>query len=282
MGALIHVTAWERASPSRRIVFALGRVALLLVLLTVLFSFLGPPLEILFATRWEAKKIPAVRVTARPLTDYTVSETPGTVLSYLGYSFEVPWTAGFKTKGSGSGPIKSGIMELKFDSGQTLILIAPENQNGLLSELVQDQSLHMENLRLVFGDLMNRSAYDQYSALLNTSPATIRPFGPRPQAIRSATLLTIKAIALPASLGTGAFAFQFPDKRGFQIGDPRKSTRVDLEVFGMNGHYVEIICGTAREGTKLTQPELNRILETLHPMSGSLRDRQGNTKDLRN
>src|ERR1700733_12112617 len=129
----------------------------------------------------------------------------------------------------------------QFDSGQTLLLIAPANQSGLLNELAQDQSLHMENLRIIFGDLMKRSAYDQYSALLNTSPSTIQAFGPRPEAVRDIALLTIKAIALPASLETGAFSFQLPDKRGFQIGDPRKSKRIDLEVLDVNGRYVEII-----------------------------------------
>jgi hypothetical protein len=53
----------------------------------------------------------------------------------------------------------------------------------------------MENLELAFGDLMKRSPYDQYAALLNTTPLSIRAFGPRAEAVRGATLLTIKAIA---------------------------------------------------------------------------------------
>jgi hypothetical protein len=227
--------------------------------------------------------MPAVKVTAQPLTDYSVSDAPGTVLSYFDYSFEVPWNASFKTKGSQKGSTKGGIMELKFDSGQSLLLIAPANQNGLLNELVQDQSLHMENLGLIFGNLMNRSPYDQYSALLSTSPSTIRAFGPRPEAVRGVTLLTIKAIALPAGLQTGAFSFQLPDKRGFQIGDPRKSRRIDLEVFDMNGHYLEIICGATRDGIGLTQPELNRILKTLHTVSSdSFAAQAFSTKAVRN
>ncbi len=270
MGALIHVTAWERVSLWRRMVCALVRVAALLLLLTVLFNLLAPPIGILLTTRWEGKKVPAVRVTPQPLTDYSVSDAPGRTLSYLGYSLEVPWTASFKAKGSENGSIKGGgMMELKFDSGQILLLIAPSDQSGLLSELVQDQSMHMENLGLIFGNLMYRSPYDQYSALLNTSPSTIRAFGPRREAIRGATLLMIKAIALPASLESGAFAFQFPDKRGFQMGDPRKSRRIDLKVFDLDGHDLEIHCGTVRDGENLTQPELNRILKTLHPVSSA-------------
>lgn len=283
MRALIHVTAWERKSLWRRLACAFGRVAALLIILTVLLNFLGPPVAIFFTARWEAKKIPAVKVTVQPLTDYSVSDVQGQALSYLGYSFEVPWDASFNTKGSQKASIKGGIIELMFDSGQSLLLIAPANQNGLFTEIVQDQSMHMEGLRVILGNLVNRSAYDQYSALLNTSPSTIRAFGPRPEAIRGETLLTIKAIALPASLETGAFSFQLPDKRGFQIGDPRKSRRIDLEVFGMNGHNLEIICGTARDGIKLTQPELNRILKTLHPMpSDSLAAHATSTKALRN
>lgn len=174
-------------------------------------------------------------------------------------------------------------MELKFDSGQTLLLLAPSDQSGLLRELVQDQSMHMENLGLILGDLINGSAYDQYSALLNTSPSTIRAFGPRREAIRGETLLTIKAIAFPASLESGAFAFQFPDKRGFQLGDPRKSRNINLRVFDLNGHNLEIVCGTARDNESLTQPEINRILKTLHPLSSPSPAPQAvNTKALRN
>jgi hypothetical protein len=281
MSALIHVTAWERMSLWRRLICAVGRVAVLLVILTLLLSFLGPPIGIFFAARWEARKIPAVKVTAQPLTDYSVSDAPGTALSYLGYSIDVPWNASFKTRMSQKG--SGGIVELKFDSGQILVLIAPTNQNGLLSEFVEDQSSHMENLRLVFGNLMNRSPYDQYSALLNTSPSTIRAFGPRPDAVRGVTLLTMKAIALPASLQTGAFSFQLPDKRGFQIGDPRKSKSIELEVFDVNGHYLEIICETKRDGIGFTQPELNRILKTLHTApSDSSAAQTLSTKAVRN
>lgn len=283
MRALIHVTAWERVSLWRRLVCAFGRVAALLIILTVLLRFLGPPITIYFMVRWEAKKIPAVRVTPQPLTDYSVSDTRGTALSYFGYSFEVPWNANFKTKGSQKGSTKSGIMQLKFDSGQILIIIAPANQSGLLTEIVQDRSLNMENLRPVFGDLMNRSAYDQYSALLNASPSSIRAFGPRVDAVRGVTLLTIKAIALPASLETGAFSFSWPDKRGFQIGDPRKSRRIDLEVLDLKGHYVEIVCSTAKDSIRLTQPELNRILKTLHIVSSdSVTAQSVSTRGLQN
>jgi hypothetical protein len=260
---LIYVTVWERVSAWRRILCAFGRVVALIVLLVVLINLLGPPVTIYLTARWEAKRVPGVNVAPQPLADYSVSEAPGTVLSYFGYRFEVPWEVNYKTKGTEKGSGPSGMMQIQFESGQNLLLIAPADQTGLLSELVHDKSMRMENLQLVFGDLTNRSAYDQYSIILNTAPSTIRAFGPRVEAVRGITLLTIKAIALPASLETGVFSFEFPDKRGFQIGDARKSRRVDLEVLDLNGHRVEIICSTASDATRFTQPELNRILRSL-------------------
>jgi hypothetical protein len=263
MGALIHVTAWERVSLWRRVLCAFARVAILIALINVLTKFLGPPIGIFFTARWEARKIPGVKVAPQPLPDYSVSDAPGTALSYFGYEFEVPWNTNFKQKAFGKG----GIVQLEFESGQNVTFIVPANQAGLLTQIVQDQSLNMKNLRLVFDDLMNRSAYDQQAALLNTTPSSIRAFGPRAEAIRSVTLLTIKAIASAPGLETGVFSFEFPDKHGFQIGDPRKSRRVDFEVFGMGGHHVEIVCSTTKGSNKMSQSELNRILTSFHSVS---------------
>jgi hypothetical protein len=274
MGCLIHVTAWERISPWRRIPCALGRVVLLLALLTGLGALLGPPLTTFFTVKWWAKKIPGLNVVPEPLKDYSVSDAPGTTLSYFGYSFEVPWNASFKVKEGPKNTSTSGVAGVNFASGQDLLVLASDDQTGLLSKIVHDPSLHMENLGPLFGDLIKRSAYDQYSDLLNTTPSTVRAFGPRAEAVRGQMLLTIKAIAFPSSLETGVFSFQFPNKRGFQIGDPRKSRRADLEILDLDGNRVEIICSASQDGVRLTQPELNRILKSLravpaHPVTVS-------------
>jgi hypothetical protein len=236
------------------------RVAILIALLTVLINLLGPPIGIFFTARWEARNVPGVKVAPQPLADYSASDAPGTALSYFGYRFEVPWTASFKTKAFGKG----GLVQLEFESGQSVTFIVPANQGGLLTQIVQDKSLNMKNLELVFGDLMNRSAYDQQAALLNTTPRSIRAFGSRREAVRGVTLLTMKAIAVGPGLETGVFSFELPDKRGFQIGDPQKSRRVDLEVFSVEGHHVEMLFAVTKDSAKLSQSEINRILTSLH------------------
>jgi hypothetical protein len=237
------------------------RVGILIALLTVLLNLLGPPIGILVTTRMEARKVPAVKVAPQELADYSVSNSSGTTLSYFGYEFDVPWTANFKQK------VGKNLVEVQFESGQNVIFIVPENQGGLLTEIVEDRSLNMGDLRLVFGDLMKRSAYDQYGVLLNTTPESIQAFGPRAEAVRGVTLLTIKAIAFGPGLESGAFSFDLHAKRGFQIGAPQKSKRVDLEVFDTAGHHVEILCGSTNGNIRFSQPELNRILTSLHAES---------------
>jgi hypothetical protein len=260
MFSIIHVTAWERKSLGRRALCAVLRVGMLVGLVLLLFTLLGPPLAIFFTTKSVAKRSPDVWVTQRPLVNYAVSGAEGTPLSYFGYGFEVPWTDGFKEKKG------KNLVQLQFDSGQNVTFIVPSNQAGILSEIVEDPSLHMGNLQSSFAGLTTLSAYDQYATLLNTTPSNIRAFGPGAEAARGEILLIIKAIALPPTLATGAFSFDLPDKHGFQIGDPQKARRADLEVFEKEGNsHVEIICATINDNVRLTQPELNRILKSFHP-----------------
>ncbi len=261
MGALIHITAWERKSIGRRILLAFARVAILIAVLIVLINVLGPPISIFVTTRLMARKVPGIRVAPQALRDYSVSAGPTTALSYFGYDFEVPWNAAFKAKGG-----KASIVQMQFDSGQNLTFIVPSYQGGLLSEIVQDRSLNMAGLQPVFGNLTNRSAYDQYAELLNITPQSIRSFGPREEAVRGTTLLTIKAVAMGPGLETGVFFFKFGDKRGFEIGDPQKSKRVDLKVFDVNGHYVEMVFFATKDSARLSQPAINRVLTSLHPV----------------
>jgi hypothetical protein len=263
MAALIQVTAWEKVSLWRRIPCAFVRVAILVAVVVGLINVAGPPITIFFMARKITKTAPRVNVTPQPLADYSVSSAPGTAMSYFGYEFEVPWNASFKRKAFN----KTGLVQLQFDDGQNVTFIVPGDQTGLLSEIVHDKSMHMQNLQFVFGDLMNRSAYDQYAAILNTTPSSIRAFGPRAEASRGVTLLLIKSISVASGLESGVFTFEFLDKRGFQVGDPQKSKRVDLEVFDSSGHYVEIICATIKDNIRLTQPELNRILKSFHQVS---------------
>jgi hypothetical protein len=116
-------------------------VAVLLVLVILALIFLGPPASIFYLKEYDAWKVPALKVTPKPLTDYSVSDAPGTTLSPFGYSFEVPWAGKFETKESAKNLSTTAITVFKFKSGQNLVFIAPSDQSGLLSELANDKSL---------------------------------------------------------------------------------------------------------------------------------------------
>lgn len=265
MKALIRVTAWERVSLWRRLLAASTRVAILIVFVTVALIFLGPPVSILFIRRKCANSRPGMKVVPTALADLSVSDSPGKTLTYFGYEFTVPWNTNFKERVGKN----NRLVQLKFDSGQDILFLVPSSSAGLLTEMAEDQSLKMGYLRPAFGDLLKRPAYDQYQAILNTTPQSLRPFGPEDEAARRTILLLIKGIAFGPGLDSGAYTFELPDKRGFQVGNPQSSGRVDLEVFDSAGHHIEFVCGSTNPTFRYSQPELNRILTTLHPVTPS-------------
>jgi len=214
---------------------------------------------IFYMTRREAKAFPYINVTPQPLKDSSVSSAPGKMISYFGYEFTVPWNTNFKEVA----PAGNGFVALKFESGTSMTFQIATDQDGLLSEIVKDPKLNMKSLQDGFPDLLKRSAYDQYDALYSVTPASIHAFGPRVEATRGMLLLTLKLMAAPAGLESGMFRFEFPGMHGFQIGDPQKTNRTTLDIFDINGHNVEISLFT-RDANRLSQPELNRILATLH------------------
>ena len=231
------------------------------IAIVYLFGFwFGPPLMILYTTRWEAKAFPYINVTPQPLKDYSISTAPGKVISYLGYEFTVPWNTNFKEVA----PAGNSFVALKFESGTSMIFQVATDQDGLLTELAKDPKLNMKYLQDDFPDLLKRSAYDQFAALYSVTPASIHAFGPRAESARGRTLLALKSIAAPAGLESGMFKFQFPDVHGFQIGDPRKTNRTTLDIFDINGHNIEIRLFT-KDTNRLSQPDLNLVLSTLHP-----------------
>ena len=249
----------------RRIPCAFARVGLLLAVIFALTLAVGPQLSIYFMTRTLAARYPALNVAPRPLTDTSISQNPGTAVSYLGYTFEVPWQDSIKKEN-----VVDHFVAVRFENGRAMMLVVPENRSGLLNEVVDDEKLKVTYLRPLFGELLRKPGYDQYFALLNTTPQSIRAFGPRTDAARGQALLMLKAMAFPANLQSGVFSFDFPDMRGFQIGDPQKSQRVDLEIFGAEGVHAEMTLLTdAKRGAPLSQPQINRTLASFRAVHGA-------------
>jgi hypothetical protein len=246
-----------RPSFGRRLMRAFVRVGSGVAILTLLIIFLGPQTIMFFTLRSEAKEIPVLNIAPTPLADYSVSDAPGKVITYFGYEFTVPWNSNYKEKAAGN-----GIVGLKFESGQNLVFLVASNQDGILTAVAKNPALNSTSVQTIFPDLLKRSAYDQSAALYGTTPASVHPFGSRTESTRGMLLLMFKALAEPGA-DSGIFTFDFPGKRGFQFGDPKKGKRTDLEIYDMDGRNLEFLCDTNGK-VKLSQPELNRILSTLH------------------
>lgn len=252
----------------RRIPCAFARVSLLMIAIFALTLALGPQLSVYFTTRTLAARDPALNVAPRPLTDTSISRNPGTAVSYLGYTFEVPWQDNIKKE-----DVLDHFAAVRFDKGKAMMLIVPEDQSGLLNEVVDDEKLKVTYLRPLFAEFLKKPDYDQYFALLNTTPQNIRAFGPRADAARGQALLMLKAMAFPANLESGVFSFDFPNMRGFQIGDPQKSQRIDLEIFGADGVHAEMTLLTdSKRGAPLSQPEINRTLASFRSVHLAMLD----------
>jgi hypothetical protein len=248
-----------RPSFGRRLLRAFIRVGIGIAILYLLFYLFGPPLFIFYMTRREAKQNPALNVVPKPLTDHSISDRPGSQVSYFGYEFTAPWNSKFQE----AAPAGNGFVALKFDSGEAIIFKVFPDQGGLITAAANNPCAHMESLQDIFPDLVKRSAYDQDMAVYSTTPAGIHAFGSRAEATRGMTLLTLKALAVPMDYVTGAYSFESHGKRGFEIGDPQKTNHIILDIFDVNGQDVEIILFT-KVADRLTQPEVNRILSSLH------------------
>jgi hypothetical protein len=120
----------------------------------------------------------------------------------------------------------------------------------------------------MWGEKTVESNFALTKAMLETSPAQISVFAPRQKVLGLGILLMLKPI--PATGGeTGIFAFDTSTIRGFQIGDPDKRPKfISIRAFDMGDHQLEFTFGMQNgfEG-QITQGEVNRVLQTVRPVS---------------
>jgi hypothetical protein len=121
---------------------------------------------------------------------------------------------------------------------------APTGKRGFLEDVAEDKDTGSPAMRALFAEDIKDTA-------------------------RHFFLLFFKGTSADAVLKTGAFEFQTPVIRGFQIGNPVNAGRTGLDFFDSTGNSLgEIICffgkGISARGT---QAELNRIIQTFRPVA---------------
>jgi hypothetical protein len=245
----------------RRVLIAIA--TLVSVLAAIRWGF---PIAVSF---YAARKAPAIaRITPNKLQDQTVSQAPGARLSYVGYEFEVPWADldGSKTAlYPKDKPDKSKAI-LTFKSGLKLAITTPPARE-YAAEFATDFKWSARTFEAVFGSGTAKSDYAFVNNVYRFTPNRMHHWSLSDGVhYRETTMLIIKSIIPTKAAESGIFEIENQNYKGFQQGDPR--TRQDSLI--INLYADDGSCEIAFQQknyqslTGVTQPEINRIIQSLH------------------
>jgi hypothetical protein len=223
------------------------------------------------------KASPVTRVVPTDLKDLSVSQVPGTRLSYFGYEFEIPWTDLDESQTRFVPKDHSGMVGLVFRSGLHLI-IGTGPARGLPNEFAREWKLSAHNFESVFAAAAAQSDYDFHKHLYEFTPDKMHVWALFPSVhYREQFLLDLKNVVLAgSSADTGIFNVQNQNWRGFQLGDPEAHPRrIAVNFYSDKGSVELTFAGKDGRGpVAVTQPEINRIVESLSKVP---QDGQGST-----
>ncbi len=214
-----------------------------------------------------AMKAPAVaRIVPADLQDQTVSRAPGLQLSYFGYEFEVPWNDLDQTQTKLYPSDKPNRVVLTFRSGLRMIVTAvPAREwvNGLPAQF----KVSPQGLESTFGHEAMQSDYNFMKNLYEFTPDEMHHWTTSSSVFaRESLLLILKSIGPFNCAKNGIFKVQNKNFKGFQQGNTDTGKEgVAINLYSDEGS-VEIIFGEQnyKNSVRITQPELNRIIQTLH------------------
>lgn len=239
--------------------FLIG-LGILTIACGIYLRFFGVQTFIALEVRYMARKMPVVKKTPVELPDFSVSHAPGTKLSYFGYEFEVPWNDVDEAKSRIIGGNKAVIV---FRSGN-VVSVWSGSPREFVNTVLSSGKIDAETFRQIYGDEALKSDYVFHRIMLATTPDKITPFIPQKRAVGQAMLLLIKGISAPRGADSGIFSLRTAEVAGFQFGQPTNPRGVDVELFTDSGSLDFIFGQKVNGSTVISQPDVNRILQTLH------------------
>jgi hypothetical protein len=227
-------------------------------------SWVGPVALSFYAVR---KVPPVARVVPTDLRDASTSQSPGTKLSYFGYEFEVPWTDLDKsqTKLFPADKPEKTMVVLAFRSGLRMRVIAIPAHEWVKSSYPEVKAVP----RVVaanFGYQAVRSDYSVAKSIYEFSPDRMHYWAwDSGVHYREQALLIIKSVMLLAPADSGIFNIQNQQFKGFQQGNPQvRQSKLALHLYSDDGSVEFIFFENDKASVCITQPEINRIIQTLH------------------
>lgn len=240
---------------------ALTRGRLLSAIVAVAITAFGSGLfflyfQAVFVARDLAKREPQLQATLLDLPDKTISTAPGKALSYLGYSFEVPWSDVDATNVK----IRGNTAVIPFHSGITMVFMT--NPSREILDTLEKPSPEIMHKRFcaVYGVEACDSDYGFFKLVFDTRPNDISWFAPRGRNEAELFLLLLKMGLLRDKSGT--FLIQTQRFSGFQFGDLAKNGgHGAFDDLYSHDKKLEFIFG--RKAGQLSQAEINRVIQTL-------------------
>lgn len=195
----------------------------------------------------------------RPLEFTSTSTASGSVLSHYGYRFEVPWKDQDKELDDGRG------IEIGFKTGQSVRFVNPAlfQYNPISGHL-------SVGLKETFGPLTSESKYQQFKEVVSATPSQWSPFRSRKEFVRFQGLLELKGLWFEHNVAApDIYSFETNGFQGFEISGLSDDWQdVGLNLFDSSGRWFRIsIFGNARSGVRLTQPEINRIIQSFEAVT---------------
>jgi hypothetical protein len=245
-------------------------VVLILVLLGAVVYWAAPIALSFYAAH---KALPIARIVPEDLKDLSISQAPGTKLSYLGYEFEVPWTDldASKTKLYPDNKPDKYRVVLNFRSGLRLMVTAVPPRELVHTFTKDDCCFKMSppQLEAVFGPRTSSSDYELKKNIYQFTPAGMHhwSFSQRVHA-RETMLLIVKSMMPSGAAKTGIFNVRTGVFKGFQEGDPKAGEGAIVTLYAADDE-VEFVFATHGGQAELTQPEINRIVQSLRKATTS-------------
>jgi hypothetical protein len=219
----------------------------------------GKPTDIVWTVKKETAKNSRLTIVPIPLSNTSASQEKGTFENFFGYQFEVPWQEGEKKR-------QDSIALVFSHSGQEAVMFFdPGGERGFIRMLKETPGLSVGYLNPVYGRENIQSDYEFERAALNTTPSQLSLFLPWSKEVYAANLLRMKEAFLLA-LQTGLYSFEFGHLRGFQHGDPVRDKNVEVEAYDAGDRKFKLVF-SSKSGPNggMTQPDINRVLQTLRP-----------------
>jgi hypothetical protein len=248
----------------RALLFTTAGIALLFVGI----FYLWPVALSFYAAR---KADPVTRIVPIELKDQTISQASGMHLSYLGYDFEVPWTDLDESKTQPfpkEKPLKTMVV-LTFRSGlRVMVTTHGTGESARMWET--DFKIPQQNIEYIFGTGSSTSDYIFTKTVFDFSPDKMHHWSVVPSVFaREAVLLTAKSLMPSGPARSGLFSLKTRSYVGFQQGNPEVDRSGAVVTLFANDGGVEFVFATNNGHAGLTQPEINRIVQTLHRVPAS-------------